>query len=87
LLCKTANVERFAPPAVFQDQYGVSIMYQQSLSMSGGRNLIRRIMEVDASVLLHSWSLAAAATGRANDRREICYGYGASRRPLPSRVR
>jgi cytochrome c oxidase assembly protein Cox11 len=59
----------------------VSVKYQQSFCMRGGNDRIRRIMEVDASVLLHSWSLAAAAmeVGRMIDVRSAT----ATARALP----
>jgi hypothetical protein len=54
-------------PFLIASRQSVSVMYQRSLRMPGGRDPTRRIMEVDASVLLHSRSLAAAAMERMID--------------------
>jgi len=71
-------------PPIFYDHHDVDVMCWRSLSTPGKREIIERTMEVDASVLLHIWSLAAAAERRANDQRAICCGYGTTR-VLPSR--
>ena len=54
-------------PFLMASRQSVSVMYQRSLHMPCGRDPTRRIMEVDASVLLHSRSLAAAAMERMID--------------------
>lgn len=70
MLCKTVNTNiGVLTSASFHEQRFVSVMYQQSISMPGGRDLIRRIIEVDASVLLHVWSLAAATSAQMIDMR------------------
>lgn len=64
-----ALAEIFQFQQVSRDGHAVNVMCRWSLGMAGERDRIRRIMEVDASVLLESCSLQRR--GRANDRREI----------------